>query len=49
MYAVLYKDIRRGLLRRFPDGIFYFVEQEQIVILACFHARRNPKQWQRRG
>jgi plasmid stabilization system protein ParE len=48
MYAVLYKDIRRGLLRRFPYGIFYVVEPEQIVILACFHARRDPKQWQRR-
>ena len=48
MYAVLHKDIRRGLLRRFPYGIFYLVEPEQIVILACFHARRDPKQWQRR-
>ena len=48
MYAVLHKDIRRGLLRRFPYGIFYLAEQEQIVILACFHARRDPKQWQRR-
>jgi toxin ParE1/3/4 len=45
---VLYKDIRRALLRRFPYGIFYLVEPEQIVILACFHARRHPKQWQRR-
>jgi len=45
---VLYKDIRRGLPRRFPYCIFYLVEQEQIVILACFHACRDPKQWQRR-
>ena len=49
IYPVLYKDIRRALLRRFPYGIFYLVEPEQIVILACFHARRNPQQWQRRG
>jgi plasmid stabilization system protein ParE len=48
MYAAIYKDVRRGLLRRFPYGIFYIVEQEAIVVLACFHARRDPKQWQRR-
>jgi toxin ParE1/3/4 len=28
MYAAFYKDIRRGLLRRFPYGIFYLVEPE---------------------
>ena len=35
MYAVIYKDIRRGLLRRFPYGIFYLIEQGEIVVLAC--------------
>jgi plasmid stabilization system protein ParE len=49
MYAVIYKDARRGLMRRFPYGIFYLIEQEEIVVLACFHARRDPKQWQRRA
>lgn len=49
MYAAIYKDVRRGLLRRFPYGIFYLVEREDIVVLACFHARRDPKQWQRRA
>jgi plasmid stabilization system protein ParE len=48
MYAVIYKDVRRGLLRRFPYSIFYLVEQEAIVVLACFHVRRDPKQWQGR-
>jgi plasmid stabilization system protein ParE len=48
MYAAIYKDVRRGLLRRFPYGIFYIVEQEAIIVLACFHVRRDPKQWQQR-
>jgi len=49
MYAVVYKEVRRGLLRRFPYGIFYIVEADQIIVLACFHARRDPKQWQQRA
>lgn len=49
MYAAIYKDIRRWLLRRFPSSICYLVEQEAIIVLACFHVRRDPKQWQRRG
>jgi toxin ParE1/3/4 len=49
MYTVVYREVRRGLLRRFPYGIFYIVEVDQIVVPACFHARRDPKQWQRRA
>ncbi len=41
-------DIRRVLVRRFPHGIFYVVESGDIVVLAVFHGRRNPAQWQRR-
>jgi len=48
-YALAHKNVRRALLRRFPYSVFYVVEQEQIVVLACFHARRDPKQWQRRA
>lgn len=48
MYAVVHKDVRRALLRRFPYGLFYFLEDDKIIVLACFHASRDPKQWQRR-
>jgi plasmid stabilization system protein ParE len=48
MYAVVHNDARRALLRRFPYGIFYVLEDDKIVVLACFHASRDPKQWQRR-
>lgn len=43
-----YKDVRRSLLRKFPYGIFYIIEVDRVIILACFHARRDPKQWQDR-
>lgn len=36
--------IRRAVLRRFPYLVFYVVDQE-IVVLACLHASRDPDRW----
>jgi len=47
-YPVIYKQVRRALLRRFPYGLYYFIEGEVVIVLACFHASRDPRQWQRR-
>ncbi|MEL7224764.1 MAG: type II toxin-antitoxin system RelE/ParE family toxin [Cyanobacteria bacterium P01_D01_bin.36] len=44
-YPVVHKQIRRSLLRRFPYGIFYIIENTTIVVIACFHAKRSPKNW----
>lgn len=41
-------DVRRVLVRRFPHGIFYVVESDDIVVLAVFHGRSDPAQWRRR-
>jgi len=38
-----------GGVRRFPFGVFYVLEGEAVVVLAVFHASRNPKGWQSRG
>lgn len=48
LYPEVYKNVRRGLLRKFPYGIYYFVFEETVVVLACFHSRRNPQDWQDR-
>lgn len=48
MYALVYKDVRRALVRRFPYGVFYVVGESQLTVLAVFHAKRNPKSWQAR-
>lgn len=42
---VVYRDIRRQLLRRFPYGLFYRLLEGQVVIVACFHAKRDPRIW----
>jgi toxin ParE1/3/4 len=39
------QGIRRRLLRRFPFGILYQVDPEEIVIIAVMHLRRRPGYW----
>ena len=39
---VVHRGICRQLLRRFPYGLFYRLIGGQVVVLACFHAKRNP-------
>jgi len=48
-YPVVHREVRRCLVRRFPYGIFYLVEDKRIVVLAVFHAKRDPKSWQTRS
>ncbi|MCX7084964.1 MAG: type II toxin-antitoxin system RelE/ParE family toxin [Methylococcales bacterium] len=38
-------EIRRCLIKRFPYGIFYKVNSEQIVIIAVAHLHRKPNYW----
>lgn len=47
-HPVVYRDIRRALLSRFPYGVFYVREDDTIIVLACFHAKRDPTTWQER-
>jgi toxin ParE1/3/4 len=47
-YPVVYKAVRRGLTRRFPYEAFFLVEPDAVVIIAVFHAKRNPQSWQKR-
>ena len=48
LYPVVYKTVRRALTRRFPYEAFFLVEPSTVVILAVFHAKRNPQCWQER-
>jgi plasmid stabilization system protein ParE len=48
-FPVVYRDIRRARCRRFPYALFFRVMDETVHVVACFHARRDPKQWRRRS
>jgi len=47
-FPTIRKDIRRALLRRFPYSIFYRVVSGHVVVIACFHGKRNPRVWRLR-
>jgi plasmid stabilization system protein ParE len=47
-YPVVHKGKRRAFVRRFPYSLIYLVEDARIVVIACFHGKRNPRHWQRR-
>ena len=47
-FPIRHGDIRCVLARRFPYSVFYRVEADRIVVLAVFHARRDPVIWQAR-
>ncbi|HEX4950296.1 MAG TPA: type II toxin-antitoxin system RelE/ParE family toxin [Blastocatellia bacterium] len=47
-YPLAYKQTRKAVLRKFPYSLFYVVEDETIIVLACFHGKRNPIDWLRR-
>ena len=47
-FSVIYQSRRRAGVRRFPYGIFFEAQDNRIVVIACFHGRRNPRRWQSR-
>jgi plasmid stabilization system protein ParE len=49
VHRVVYKNIRRGLVRRFPYSVFYRVDPKCITVIAVFNNRRDPAIWQGRA
>ena len=49
LYPEVHKNVRQGLVRRFPYSVFYFVGGDTIIVTSVFHAKRDPRIWQRRG
>lgn len=47
-YAVVYRDVRRAVMQRFPFAVYYRIVSSRVIITAIFHGRRDPKSWQAR-
>lgn len=45
LYPEVHAGVRRAVLRRFPYGIFYVIDEETAVVLAVVHASRDPEIW----
>ena len=45
---VIYKDFRKAKFHIFKFLLVYSVEQEEIVVVAVMHRRRDPDYWKAR-
>ncbi len=48
MFPAVHKHYRKLLIKRFPYQIIYTVQESEILVLAVFHARKNPERWKNR-
>ena len=48
LYPIVYRTLRRAVVRRFPFAVFYEVTADEIQVVAVFHSRRNPEVWKSR-
>ena len=49
-FPVIYKNVHRALLRRFPYALMFVIEaDETLTVIACFHGSRDPSHWQKRA
>jgi plasmid stabilization system protein ParE len=44
-YQIVEDEMRRGPIAGFPYGILYVASDDEIVVLSCFHGRRDPAGW----
>ncbi len=48
-FSIVHRKLRRAGVRRFPYSIFFEVQESRIVVIACFHGRRDPAHGKARG
>jgi len=42
-YPIVYRQLRRAVLRQFPLAIFYEPTGHEIYVFAVYHSSRDPK------
>lgn len=42
-YPIVYRNLRRAVIRQFPFAIFYEPSESEIVVFAVYHSRRDPE------
>lgn len=47
-YQPIYRETRRSQTHRFPYGIFYRIEESDIVVFAIVHLHRDDGSWRDR-
>jgi len=49
LFQKRFMDIRVAFTDRFPFGVFYIVEGDDVVVLAIFHMSAEPKRFKNLG
>ena len=44
-WPIVRSDIRRRLVHRFPYGLLYRVDPDEVLVLAVAHLHRHPTYW----
>lgn len=48
-YPIVYRDVRRAVVKRFPYAVYYRIVSSRIIITAVFHGSKNPQGCQKRS
>jgi plasmid stabilization system protein ParE len=49
LHQVVFADIRKGVVRRFPYCVFYRPHPDRVEVIAVFHSSRDPSIWHGRA
>ena len=44
-FPLIENGVRRLLLHRFPDAIYFLVESDRVIVIAVLHQHRAPQIW----
>lgn len=47
-FPIVFKTLRRARTKRFPYALFFLIEPDSLLVVACFHSSRDPRHWQKR-
>ena len=47
-FPIVYKEVRKYLVHKFPFIIYYQIVNSTIKVIAIFHTSRNPEIWNER-
>lgn len=45
IYPLVHRATRRALMQRFPFGVYFRVENSNVVVVAVMHGSRHPRRW----
>ena len=48
IYAVVYKNARRAIVRRFPYSVYFRIKDSGVMIEAVIHNKRHSRTWKSR-